>query len=67
MAPKGLPQDVRSKLSDAFAAAAKDEKIVDLMDKRSLGTTVLVGDALTKTMRAHSDRFKAMIAGSKAQ
>jgi tripartite-type tricarboxylate transporter receptor subunit TctC len=67
MAPKGLPQDIRAKLSDAFAAAAKDEKIVDLMEKRSLGKTVLVGDALTEAMRAHSSRFKIMIERSKAQ
>ena len=56
--PKGLPADIRGKLLSAFAAAAKDEKIVDLMDKRSLGNTVLVGDELTETMRAHSARFK---------
>jgi tripartite-type tricarboxylate transporter receptor subunit TctC len=67
MAPKGLPQDIRAKLADAFAATAKEEKIVDLMEKRSLGKTVLVGDALTETMRAHSSRFKAMIERSKAQ
>ncbi len=67
MAPKSLPQDIRGKLVSAFAAAAKDEKIVELMDKRSLGNIVLVGDALTETMRAHSTRFKAMIERSKAQ
>ena len=50
-----------------FAAAAKDEKIVDLMDKRNLGDIVLVGDKLTETMRAHSVRFKQMIERSKAQ
>jgi tripartite-type tricarboxylate transporter receptor subunit TctC len=67
MAPKDLPKDIRGKLISAFAAAAKDEKIVDLMDKRSLGNIVLVGDALTETMRAHSTRFKTMIERSKAQ
>jgi tripartite-type tricarboxylate transporter receptor subunit TctC len=67
MAPKGLPQDVRAKLTDAFAAAAKDAKIVDLMEKRSLGQTVLVGEALTDTMGTHASRFKAMIERSKAQ
>ena len=67
MAPKGLPADVRDKLIAAFAAAAKDEKVVDLMDKRNLGDIVLVGDELTETMRAHSARFKQMIDRSKAQ
>lgn len=67
MAPKALPADIRGKLTAAFAAVAKDEKIVELMSKRSLGTTVLFGDDLTSTMRAHSKRFKDMIDGSKAQ
>jgi tripartite-type tricarboxylate transporter receptor subunit TctC len=67
MAPKGLAPDVREKLISAFSAAAKDEKIVELMDKRNLGDIVLVGDALTRTMRAHSVRFKQMIDRSKAQ
>lgn len=67
MAPKGLPADIRGKLTAAFAAVAKDEKIVDLMDKRSLGTTVLIGDDLTNAMRAHSQRFKDMIDRSKTQ
>lgn len=67
MAPKGLPADVRSKLAGAFAAAAKDEKIVDLMDKRTLGDTVLIGDSLTSAMLAHSIRFRQMIERSKTQ
>ena len=67
MAPKGLPADVRDALLKAFAAAAKDEKVVDLMDKRNLGDVVLIGDKLTETMHAHSARFKQMIDRSKAQ
>jgi tripartite-type tricarboxylate transporter receptor subunit TctC len=67
LAPKGLPADIRGKLIEAFAATAKDPKIADLMAKRSLGETVLVGDDLTGAMRAHSARFKAMIERSKAQ
>jgi tripartite-type tricarboxylate transporter receptor subunit TctC len=67
MAPKGLPADVREALLKAFAAAAKDEKVVDLMSKRNLGDVVLVGDKLTETMRTHSVRFKQMIERSKAQ
>ena len=39
MAPKGLPDDIRARLSKEFAAVAKDEKIVELMQKRSLGDT----------------------------
>lgn len=66
-APKGLPADIRDKLWSAFASAAKDAKVVELMDKRNLGDIVLVGDALAETMRAHSSRFKQMIERSKAQ
>jgi tripartite-type tricarboxylate transporter receptor subunit TctC len=67
MAPKGLPADVRDALLAAFANAAKDEKVVDLMDKRNLGDVVLFGDKLAEAMRAHSSRFKDMIDRSKAQ
>ena len=67
MAPKGLPADVRDALLKAFEAAAKDPKVVELMDKRNLGDIVLFGDKLTETMRAHSARFKQMIDRSKAQ
>jgi tripartite-type tricarboxylate transporter receptor subunit TctC len=67
MAPKGLPPDVRDALLRAFTAAAKDDKVVDLMSKRHLGDSILVGDKLTETMRAHSTRFKQMIDRSKAQ
>jgi tripartite-type tricarboxylate transporter receptor subunit TctC len=67
MAPKGLPADVRDGLLSAFANAAKDAKVVELMDSRNLGDVVLFGDKLTETMRAHSTRFKQMIDRSKAQ
>jgi tripartite-type tricarboxylate transporter receptor subunit TctC len=67
MAPKGLPAELREKLWRAFADAAKDEKIVDLMSKRNLGDVVLVGEKLAEAMHAHSARFKQMIDRSKAQ
>ena len=67
MAPKGLPADVRGKLTPPSRPQPRTQKIVELMDKRSLGNIVLVGDALTETMRAHSGRFKQMIERSKAQ
>jgi tripartite-type tricarboxylate transporter receptor subunit TctC len=67
MAPKGLPADVRDALLSAFANAAKDAKVVELMDSRNLGDVVLFGDKLTETMRTHSTRFKQMIDRSKAQ
>ena len=48
-------------------ACNQSVKFVDLMDKRNLGDTVLVGGALDQAMRAHSARFKEMIDRSKAQ
>jgi tripartite-type tricarboxylate transporter receptor subunit TctC len=66
MAPKGVPADVRDALLSAFANAAKDPKVVELMDSRNLGDVVLIGDKLTETMRTHSTRFKQMIDRSKA-
>src|SRR5258707_6683434 len=66
MAPKDLPADVRDALLSAFANAAKDAKVVELMESRNLGDVVLFRDKLTQTMRAHSARFKQMIDRSKA-
>jgi tripartite-type tricarboxylate transporter receptor subunit TctC len=67
MAPKGLSADVRDAINRAFADAAKDPKVVELMDQRNLGDIVLIGDKLTETMQAHSARFRQMIERSKAQ
>jgi len=61
IAPKGLPDDVKSKLNEAFAEAAADKTIVDLMENRSLSNIVLTGDELSKTMRAHADGYKQLI------
>jgi len=67
VAPKGTAPEARDKLRAAFAAAAKDKAIVDLMEKRDLGKVVLIGEELASTMKAHSARFKQMIERSKAQ
>ena len=66
VAPKGTAPEARDKLRAAFAAAAKDKVITDLMMKRDIGPVVLIGDELEKTMKAHSARFKSMIERSKA-
>jgi tripartite-type tricarboxylate transporter receptor subunit TctC len=65
VAPKGLPADVSKTLNDAFAAAAADPAIVDLMEKRSLNHFVETGDALAKTIAAQSEGFKQLIEISK--
>ena len=53
-------------ISLAMFGLAAGAIFVELMKKRSLGTTVLIADDLTDTMRAHSKRFKDMIDRSKA-
>lgn len=65
VAPKGLPADVARTLNDAFAAAAADPSIVDLMEKRSLNPFVATGDALAKTIAEHGEGFKKLIEASK--
>lgn len=65
VAPKGLPADVAKTLNDAFATAAADPSILDLMDKRSLNAFVETGDALAKTISSQSEGFKQLIETSK--
>jgi tripartite-type tricarboxylate transporter receptor subunit TctC len=65
VAPKGLPADVAKTLYDAFAAAAADPSIVDLMEKRSLNPFVATGEALAETIAGQSEGFKKLIEASK--
>lgn len=65
IAPKGLPADVKAKLTTAFAEAGADPTIVALMEKRSLNNIVETGDALEKTIRAHAASYKQMIEAAK--
>ncbi len=65
VAPKGLPADVKAKLTSAFADAGKDPSTIDLMEKRSLNNIVLTGDELDKTMKAHAESYKQLIEASK--
>lgn len=67
VAPKGTSPEARDKLRAAFAAAAKEKAITDLMEKRDIGPVVLIGEELEKVMKAHSVRFKEMVERSKAQ
>jgi tripartite-type tricarboxylate transporter receptor subunit TctC len=65
VAPKGLPPDVKAKLEAAFAAAAADPAIVDLMAKRSLNTFVQTGATLEATMREHAKGYERLIEAAK--
>ena len=65
MAPKGLPADVAKPLYAAFAAAAADPSIIELMEKRSLNDFVATGDDLAKTIASQSEGFKRLLEASK--
>lgn len=65
VAPKGLPADIAKRLYAAFAAAAADPTINDLMEKRSLNPFVATGDALARTIASQSEGFKQLLEASK--
>lgn len=65
VAPKGLPSEVKAKLTAAFAAAGTDPTIVDLMNKRSLNNFVQTGDELMTTINAHKVGYKELIEAAK--
>ena len=65
IAPKGLPAEIAGKLNAAFAAAANDPSILDLMEKRSLNAFVQTGTELTRTIADHSIAFRQLIEVSK--
>lgn len=65
IAPKGLPAEIADKLNNAFAKAANDPAIVDLMEKRSLNAFVQTGAPLAQTIADHSVAFRQMIEVSK--
>ncbi|MFA1672000.1 tripartite tricarboxylate transporter substrate binding protein BugD [Rhizobium mongolense] len=69
-APKGTPEDVRAKLSDALKLALKDKTVIDRM--ASLGTTPVSDDqatpaALDQKFKAEVERLTALIASSSAK
>ena len=65
VAPKGLPADVKAKLTAAFGEAGADPSTVALMEKRSLNNIVETGDTLEKTVRAHAAAYKQLIEDAK--
>ncbi len=65
VAPKSVPPEIKTKLEGAFAAAAADPAIVDLMEKRSLNAFVQTGGQLEATMRAHAKGYQQLIDAAK--
>ena len=51
-APKGLPQDVRNKLSAALVEAAKDQRFQELVQGRNVGIEPLGADGTTQSIDA---------------
>lgn len=66
VAPKGTPEAIQKKLSDAFAAAAKDPKVVELIRQRGLKPFSQFGNELDKTVRVHADDNRKLIQETKA-
>lgn len=58
-APAGLPDDVKAKLVEAFEAASKSEKVLEILAGRNMGSFILTGDAFDEQIRAQSAQFKA--------
>ena len=48
----------------AFKAAGKSEKLLAVLKKRNMGSTVLVGDEITKAIHAQSKAFKAALSSN---
>lgn len=65
LVPKGVPDDAKARLTDAFAAAAKDARLLDALKNRNMGTFVPVGDDISELIHKQSDQFKAAIEATK--
>ncbi len=63
--PKGAPEEVKSRLTDAFAAAAKDEQLLSLLKQRNMSSLVPVGEVISTLIHKQSDQFKAAVEASK--
>jgi tripartite-type tricarboxylate transporter receptor subunit TctC len=61
IAPKGLPGEVLEKLTKAFAAAAAEKSVVDLMNQRSLNPVSLTGAELDAAMKKQSASYGAIL------
>ncbi len=62
---KDVPDDVKAKLAEAFAAAAKDERLLETLKTRNMGAFVPVGEDIAKLIHKQSDQFKAAIEATK--
>jgi len=63
--PKGAPDDVKAKLTEAFGEAAKSEQLLSTLKKRNMGSFVPVGEEISTLIHKQSEQFKAAVAASK--
>lgn len=63
--PKGVPEEVKSRLVDAFAATAGDERLLSTLKKRNMGSFVPVGEEISTLIHKQSGQFKAAVEASK--
>jgi len=64
-APKGTPDAILKRLESAFAAAAKDPKVAELIKQRGLKPFAEFGQTLQATMRSHAEDNRKLIQESK--
>lgn len=64
LAPKGLPDDVKAKLTEAFAAAAKNEQLLSTLKQRNMGSFVPVGADISALIHKQSEQFEAAVKAS---
>lgn len=63
--PKGAPDEVKAKLADAFAATAKDERLLSMLKQRNMGSFVPVGEEVSTLIHKQSDQFKTAVEATK--
>ena len=60
--PKGVPEPVRRKLSEAVEKAANDPRYTDLLEKKlNVPAVYVAGEAVLKSMREQSAFHKKLI------
>ncbi len=64
LTPKGIPAAAKAKLVAAFNVAAKDQKLLDVLAKRNMGSVTLVGSDIESAIHEQSKQFKAALSSN---
>lgn len=63
--PKGVPDEAKAKLAEAFAAAAGAPQLLEALNNRHMGTFVPVGEEISALIYKQSDQFRAAVEANK--